>query len=119
MYLDPQMTAEDRVVIMKLIYGPQRDKNDFHYIGFDAELLAEQLHFSGFCFIQRVKSFNIDFIDKNDKPIFDTSDIEFKGYFISLNMVARACPDRKPNDRRDDDFIVEHHSIPYEGNPYD
>lgn len=110
------MTSEERIVIMKLIYGPQRDANDFHYIGFNGELLVEHLQMTGFCSIQRVQSFNIGFQDKLEHPIVDTSDIEFKGNFISLNMVARVCPESKPT-YPTDGFTIDHHSVPYVGDP--
>ena len=37
---------------------------------------------SGFCDIQRVSSYNL---------IHDTSVLEYKGYKISLNMIAKKC----------------------------
>lgn len=116
MYLDRKMTGKDRVTIMKMIYGAQSDENDFHFIGFNAELMVGYLQRAGFCSIERVLNFNMGFKDKFDKPIFDTSDMQFKGHFVSLNMIARVCPDSKP-EYPFDGFSIDHHSTPFPGDP--
>ncbi len=110
------MTAQDRIMIMKMMYGAQSDENDFHFIGFNAELMVGYLQAAGFCAIERVKNFNMGFKNKFDKPFSDTSDMEFKGYFVSLNVVARVCPNSKPENPFDG-FSIEHHSTPFQGDP--
>jgi len=110
MYLDPKMTMEDRVMIMKMMYGAQSDEHDYHYVGFNAELLSMFLSEAGFCQIQHVKHLNIGFKDKFDHPFTDTSELVYKGYFVSLNMVAKVCTDSKP-DIPYDGFSINHNAI--------
>ena len=64
------------------MYGAQTSKYDFHYTGFDEDILAEFLTLAGFCEIRRVPSFGL---------FEDTSELTFKGVPISLNIAATAC----------------------------
>lgn len=54
-------------------------------MGFDAEILSIFLARAGFCKIGRVGSFNM--------PFRDTSDLVFRGHFVSLNIAAKVCYD--------------------------
>ena len=82
-------------------------------VGFDAEILGIFLAKAGFCKIERVGSFNM--------PFRDTSDLVYKGYFVSLNMAAKVCFDEgelaqdATKYRRNEDEIVEvnHNAEPY------
>lgn len=56
-------------------------------MGFDAEILSIFLSRAGFCKIERVGSFNM--------PFRDTSDLVFRGYFVSLNIAAKVCYDEE------------------------
>ena len=80
--VDKRMTISQRFHIMRMIYGAQSDEFDFHYGGFDEDILTWYLKQAGFCRIQRVKDFGL---------FQDTSSLVYAGYSISLNIVARAC----------------------------
>jgi hypothetical protein len=56
-------------------------------VGFDAEILNIFLSRAGFCKIERVGSFNM--------PFRDTSDLVFRGHFVSLNIAAKVCYDEQ------------------------
>ena len=56
-------------------------------MGFDAEILSIFLSRAGFCKIERVGSFNM--------PFRDTSDLVFRGHFVSLNIAAKVCYDEQ------------------------
>lgn len=53
---------------------------------------------------------------ENDRGVImtDSSDMYFKNYFISLNVVARVCINSKPNITYDG-FDIQHHALPYQG----
>lgn len=73
-------------------------------VGFNFLLLRAFLSQAGFCEIERVRSFNM---------FKDTSELVHKGYFISLNVVAKVCPDDTagrggPSIKPDDGFSVDH-----------
>ena len=70
----------DRTHIMRMIYGGQTSKFDFHRVGFDQDLLAAFLHICGFVDIKRVADFGLF---KND-----CTTLEFNKIRISLNMKA-------------------------------
>jgi hypothetical protein len=86
-------------------------------MGFNEELLANLLLSIGFCNITRVSSFNIGFYDKkNNYKYYDTSEKIFKDYFISLNLVAKVCPESKLTDLKYyDGFEINHNALPYFG----
>ena len=72
---------------------------------------------AGFCNVSRVSHFNVGFTDPITKRVFrDSSDLVYKGYFISLNFVAYTCPSRKlTNVNEFDGFQIKHHALPYFG----
>ncbi|HEX3970522.1 MAG TPA: hypothetical protein VHX19_04325 [Stellaceae bacterium] len=65
---------------MRMMFGGQLDKTDFHCIGFDLEILGVHLYVAGFANIQRVANFEL---------LPDTSIQDFKGVPVSLNVEAR------------------------------
>jgi len=79
LFLDDQMTADDRFFVMRMMFGGQVDEHDFHYVGLNAELLAHFLQKGGFQGIYRVPEFGI---------FGDTSSMKYHGVLISLNMIA-------------------------------
>eukprot|EP01034_Spumella_vulgaris_P022684 gene22684-28832_t len=81
MYLDPLLSAQ-RWMVTKMMYGAQFDEFDYHKVGFDLYTLTHFLEAAGFCRVERVGRFNLNFDD--------TSDMIFHGYFISLNVVAQS-----------------------------
>ena len=58
-------------------------------VGFNFNIMSHFLIAAGFCRIERVQSFNIF-------PTTDTSELVYKGHFVSLNVVAKVCPDNTP-----------------------
>ncbi len=85
MYLDKSFSFQDHFMVTKMFYGAQSDMFDYHFVGFDEDLLTYFLHQAGFCEIERVGNFNL---------FQDTSTMVFNGYTVSLNMAAKACPIR-------------------------
>ncbi len=83
LFLHPELTAEQRFFVMRVIYGGQTNPWDYHKIGFDMDFLGEYLHAVGFRDIQRVTDFGV---------FKDTSALAFGAVPISLN--ARAVKPR-------------------------
>jgi predicted SAM-dependent methyltransferase len=82
LYVNATLSAADKVFVMRMIYGGQVDAHDFHRVGFDEQVLAQLLAACGFCEVRRVRSFGL---------FEDTSEKEFRGVPISLNVAATAC----------------------------
>lgn len=83
LYLDPERDSEARLMVMRMMYGGQIDDGDFHFVGFNEELMRSYLQRAGFSDIQRVA----------DLGLFnDASRMTFYGQPISLNVVARKPP---------------------------
>lgn len=80
LFVNAEIKGADKVFVMRMMFGGQLDKADFHCIGFDLEILGVHLHLAGFTEIQRVASFGL---------FPDTSTQDFKGMPISLNVEAR------------------------------
>ena len=79
MFGDPRHTMEQRIMIMRMIFGGQTDPHDFHYVGLSFEFLQNLLKQAGFARVQRVSQFGL---------FDDTSLLRFAGVPISLNVVA-------------------------------
>jgi len=62
-----------------MIFGGQKDEYDFHYFGWDFELLSGLLKNVGFKKIEKVRSFSL---------FDDSSDLAPYGEPISLNLIA-------------------------------
>ena len=65
--------------IMRLMYGGQTDKYDFHYFGWNISFLKGYLIGAGFKNIEKVNTFSL---------FKDTSDYAIQGQPISLNVIA-------------------------------
>ena len=65
--------------ILGMVFGGQEDKYDFHYFGYNFEIIEDFLKSAGFSKIQKVKSFGL---------FEDTSEFKPYGFPISLNVVA-------------------------------
>ena len=65
--------------LMRMIYGGQTDKYDYHYSGFWPDSLYDVLKNAGFASYEKVDFFNI---------FNDTSSLQIQGVRISLNVVA-------------------------------
>jgi predicted SAM-dependent methyltransferase len=74
-----RLTAADRFHVMRMMFGGQMDEHDIHYVGLNAEFLAQFLRQGGFGRIFRVPELGI---------FNDTSSMRFQGVLISLNMIA-------------------------------
>lgn len=75
-----QVTSQDRFFIMQMMFGGHVDAYDYHYVGFNSEILCKFLEDAGFREIRKVPGFDV---------FKDTSEMKFKGEKISLNMVGR------------------------------
>jgi predicted SAM-dependent methyltransferase len=80
LFVKPELKVADKVLVMLMMFGGQSDHTDFHYAGFDLELLGAHLLNVGFEGIRRVPSFGL---------FQDSSLTEFHGVNISLNVEAR------------------------------
>ncbi len=74
-----QHTANERFYLMRVMFGGQMDEYDFHYVGFNSEILCTYLNEAGFSNFRRVGSFGL---------FQDTSEIRFKNVPLSLNIIA-------------------------------
>ena len=77
--LEKNITMKTRIHILSMIFGGQQDKDDYHYFGYNFELLSSFLKLSGFINIKNVESFNL---------FEDTSELKPYGFQISLNIIA-------------------------------
>ncbi|OQS01608.1 UDP-N-acetylglucosamine-peptide N-acetylglucosaminyltransferase [Achlya hypogyna] len=80
--LRPSITLDESFHVMRMVYGGQVDTHDYHKVGFTYPILRLYLERAGFCSVSHVKSFGL---------FPDTSDLEYMGVPISLNVVATAC----------------------------
>lgn len=80
MFVHPDVSADDRISIMRMMFGGQCDPYDFHYVGLNFEFLSYFLGEAGFTDLARVKSFGL---------FEDTSEQTLNGAPISLNVTAR------------------------------
>jgi len=74
-----QLSAKDRFLVMRMMFGGQIDPYDFHKTGYNPEILANFLSQAGFENIRMVPNFGL---------FNDTSNMEFAGKPISLNLIA-------------------------------
>ena len=80
-FIKDALHGVDKVAVMHMIFGGQENPHDFHYGGYDLELMAWMLRDAGFRDIARVHSFGL---------FKDTSEGEFYGIRFSLNVIAKA-----------------------------
>ena len=78
-FVHPQANLDIRYDVMRILYGGQLDKYDFHYVGFNAEILVYFLNRAGFHDIYRVPEFGF---------FNDTSSLRLGENLISLNVIA-------------------------------
>jgi predicted SAM-dependent methyltransferase len=79
LFLDPQLKAEHRFYLMRIMFGGQIDPHDFHRVGFNWEFLGSFLAEAGYSDIRRVQEFGL---------FEDGSTTKFAGLPISLNVRA-------------------------------
>ena len=80
-FLEKKNQTKTKIKIMRMIFGGQIDEYDFHYFGWDFELLSGLLKNVGFEEIEKVERFSIF--------THDTSNEDIDGELISLNLIAK------------------------------
>jgi len=80
LFLYPQLDMDKRFFVMRMMFGGQIDRHDFHCVGLTMEFLDNYLRQAGFTDIARIKNFGL---------FADTSAMMFGGVPISLNVAAR------------------------------
>jgi predicted SAM-dependent methyltransferase len=80
LFVDPGLQSAERFHVMRMMFGGQLDRFDFHKVGLSEEFLAGYLTSAGFTQVERVDAFGL---------FEDSSSIVFKGRPISLNIAAR------------------------------
>ena len=80
-FLEKKNQTKTKIKIMRMIFGGQIDEYDFHYFGWDFELLSGLLRNVGFDEIEKVEKFSIF--------THDTSNEDIDGELISLNLIAK------------------------------
>jgi predicted SAM-dependent methyltransferase len=78
-FINPIASPEAKYDVMRMMFGGQTDKYDFHYFGWNQIFLFDFLNQAGFSDAKRVKNFGI---------FQDTSDAKPFGFLISLNVIA-------------------------------
>ena len=76
-FLHPRVDAEQRFSVMRMVFGGQSDRFDYHKVGLTWEFFSDFLRSAGFTRIQRVSEF---------KLFDDWSSYRIKGNLISLNV---------------------------------
>ena len=79
MMVHPQLTAEQRILVVDHIFGAQNDEHDYHRIGLNFQILTFYLARAGFSRATRVTEFNM---------FNDFSTVKRFGCLISLNVEA-------------------------------
>ncbi|MBF0127950.1 MAG: methyltransferase domain-containing protein [Magnetococcales bacterium] len=80
LFLDPRLSLRERFHVMRMMFGGQMDREDFHYIGFNYPILEVYLRDAGFRAVQRVDFFGLFDDSSTLTPYF--------GLPISLNVRA-------------------------------
>jgi predicted SAM-dependent methyltransferase len=73
------LTFDERFHVMRMMFGGHTTRFDYHYVGFDIDILEHFLGRAGFSSGELVNDFGL---------FEDTSRLRFKGIPISLNVVA-------------------------------
>ena len=79
MFIDKTNTPQIKIHALRMIFGGQTDEYDFHYFGYNFDLLSNLLKKNGFKDVKRVQKFSI---------FNDTSNYAPYGEPISLNLIA-------------------------------
>ena len=91
LYVREDLDFNERFFVMRMMFGGQTDRHDFHRVGLDFNTTAHHLRAAGFCKVKRkmgARGFGL---------FDDGSTMKFKGLPISVNVVATACkPGIKP-----------------------
>lgn len=79
LFCSPTINAAAKFGLMRVIYGGQSDKHDFHHIGFTFDFMVDMLRDAGFHSVEHVESLG---------HFSDTSELVLLGQRISLNLIA-------------------------------
>jgi len=79
MFLRQDIDVHGRYEVMRMMFGGQVDTHDFHFFGWNFEILQHFFEESGFMRVERVDSFGL---------FQDTSELRVIGEAISLNVIA-------------------------------
>ena len=79
LFVHPDVKAEDRFLIMRMMFGGQVNEHDFHRVGLNWDFLLYFLNQAGFTRARRVEEFGL---------FDDTSSMRLHGTLISLNVEA-------------------------------
>jgi predicted SAM-dependent methyltransferase len=82
--LRESLSADDRFMVMRMMFGGHATPFDYHLVGLNEEFLHDFLVVAGFVDIKRVEDFGL---------FQDTSTMRFHGWPISVNLTARRGPD--------------------------
>jgi predicted SAM-dependent methyltransferase len=80
LFADPAANFDERVHLMRMMFGGQTYPADFHKAGLNEEFLRDYLLGAGFIDIAKTGDFNL---------FDDASALQFKDRRISLNVIAR------------------------------
>lgn len=81
MFLDKEnLTSDQRYHVMRIMFGGQSNKYDFHYAGLNMEILSKYAQEADLKIVQQVKGFGL---------FSDHSNYRFAGELISLNVVLQ------------------------------
>ena len=81
LFLDKEnLSSDERYHVMRIMFGGQSNRYDFHYAGLNLEILSKCAQEAGLKVVERVKSFNL---------FSDHSNYRFAGELISLNVVLQ------------------------------
>jgi predicted SAM-dependent methyltransferase len=75
-----RLSLDDRIYVMRMMFGGHMDKYDYHVVGLNQEILEQFLLQAGYTNFRRVDSFGL---------FQDTSQLLFKDVPISVNMTAQ------------------------------
>lgn len=79
LFLDKEkLTVDERYHVMRMMFGGQSNRYDFHYAGLNLELLQKLAKEAGLKVSRKVRRFNL---------FPDHSNYQFAGELISLNVV--------------------------------
>lgn len=79
LFVEARAQPNDRILIMRMMFGGQLDPLDFHYVGLSFDILSGLLATAGFSRPERVAEFGL---------FNDTSAARMLGTLVSLNVVA-------------------------------
>jgi len=80
LFVDKQnLSIHERFYVMAMLFGGHQDEHDYHMVGLDQDILAKYLYDAGFVKVRRVRRFGL---------FPDSSELQYKGVPISVNLIA-------------------------------